>query len=149
MAETALTQSEADGLIAVEKVRADALPYDYPGMGGLIVVRLSSPDRREQFLLDVRRGRIDLTKLTHQNRARQVIVLVRLDLGGPPHRNPDDTEIPCPHLHRYREGYADKWATAVPESEFLDLHDLWRTLEDFMRYCNVTMEPAIGRGLFL
>ncbi|KJU85379.1 prophage protein [Candidatus Magnetobacterium bavaricum] len=38
------------------------------------------------------------------------IILLRLCFGGHPHRNPDDTEISSPHLHRYREGYADKWA---------------------------------------
>jgi hypothetical protein len=32
---------------------------------------------------------------------------MRLDLDGPPHRNPDDQEIPCPHLHIYRAGYGD------------------------------------------
>jgi hypothetical protein len=36
---------------------------------------------------------------------------MRLDLDGPPHRNPDDEEIPWPHLHVYREGYGDKWAS--------------------------------------
>lgn len=48
---------------------------------------------RENFLLDIRRGKIDLLKATNQNRARQTIVLVRLDLGGAPHRNPDGEEI--------------------------------------------------------
>jgi hypothetical protein len=45
------------------------------------------------------------TKATYQNSARQVIILMRLDLDRLPHRNPDDTEVPCPHLHQYREGY--------------------------------------------
>jgi hypothetical protein len=65
-------------------------------------------------MLDLARGQIKLTKATYQNRARQAIVLMRLDLDGPPHRNPDDQEIPCPHLHFYREGYGDKWAIPPP-----------------------------------
>ncbi|HEY7442131.1 MAG TPA: hypothetical protein VH701_06920 [Vicinamibacterales bacterium] len=33
---------------------------------------------------------------------------------GAPHRNPDDEEIPCPHLHLYREGYGDSLGDAAP-----------------------------------
>ena len=83
-----------------------------------------------------------------QNRARQVVVLVRLDLGGAPHRNPDDEEILAPHLHMYREGYGDKWAISVPADRFTATPDLWVTLEDFMRFCNITQPPHIERGLF-
>lgn len=133
----------------MEKVRADQVHYDYPGLGGSIVVPLVSADRTEQFLLDLRRGRIDLAKITHQHRGRQVVVLVRLDLGGPSHRNPDDTEVGCPHLHVYREGYADKWAVAVPSEHFQNLMDLWQTLQDFLRYCHITIQPAVARGLFV
>jgi len=83
-----------------------------------------------------------------QNRGRQVVVLVRLDLGGAPHRNPDDEEIPVPHLHLYREGYGDKWAVPVPADRFSNLADIWVTLEEFMRFCSVTQPPYIERGLF-
>ncbi len=120
-----------------------------PIWGGLISVPLQSPDKREQFILDVQRGRIDLLKVTHQNRARSVVVLVRLDLGGAPHRNPDGQEIPCPHLHLYREGFADKWAMPVPGDRFSDVLDLWRTLQDFMQYCNITKPPYIEKVLFV
>ena len=118
-------------------------------MGGQsLVLPLQSPDRREQFLLDLSRGRIDLLKVKMQNRGRQVVVLVRLDLGGAPHRNPDDEEIQAPHLHIYREGYGDKWAIPVPVDRFHAMDDLWVTLEDFMRFCNITRPPHIERGLF-
>jgi len=148
MAEINLTQAEADALIALEKHRADDNQWDYPGLGGSISVPLVSADRREQFILDISRGRIDLSKGTYQNRSRQVVVLVRLDFGGPPHRNPDGEEIGCPHLHLYREGYGDKWACAVPADRFQNIGDLWRTLDDFMRYCNIVEPPTIQRGLF-
>ena len=82
-----------------------------------------------------------------QNRARHVVVLVRLDLGGPPHRNPDDEEIGTPHLHVYRAGYGDKWAFPVPPDRFRDLTDVPKTLEDFLRYRNVTQPPRINLGL--
>ena len=148
MAELELTQAEANSLLAMEKIRADELPREYPHLGGVLVIPLISRDRAESFLLDLRRGRIDLAKVTHQNRTRQVVILARLDLGGPAHRNPDDAEIACPHLHLYREGFGDKWAFPVPAASFPRLDDLWETMHDFMRFCNVTELPTITRGLF-
>lgn len=82
------------------------------------------------------------------NRARQTIILMRLDLDGPPHRNPDGEEIPCPHLHVYREGDGDKWAVPVPGVRFGDTQDLFSAFEAFMDHCNVTRRPKIDQGLF-
>jgi len=73
---------------------------------------------------------------------------MRLDIGGAPHRNPDGEEIPCPHLHIYREGFGDKWAVLAPEAHYSNLDDLYRTLEDFMRHCNIVEPPKIQPGLF-
>ena len=114
MTEPHLTQAEADALIAMEKRRVDDNRYDFPMGGQSVCVLLQSADRREHFMLDLHRARINLAKVKMQNRARQVVVLVRLDLAGAPHRNPDDTEVPAPHLHLYREGYGHKWAYPVP-----------------------------------
>jgi len=82
-----------------------------------------------------------------QNRARQTIVLARLDFGGQPHRNPNGKEIASPHLHLYREGYGDKWAFPIKAGEFPNIDDAWKTLGDFMRYCNITKPPAIQARL--
>jgi len=149
MAEINITQAEADALIALEKVKGDEAQYLYPGAGGYTSVPLVSVDRTEEFLLDVRRGRIDLSKVIYQNRARQVVILARLDLGGPPHRNPDGVDLPCPHLHLYREGYGDRWAFALSPEKFPNPSDLWRTLEDFLHYCNISDPNVIERGLFV
>lgn len=148
MADINLAQADADALIAMKKLRLDDEHWDYPGLGGTIRIPLASTDRREDFMHDITRGRIDLLKGSYQNRSREVIILVRLDFGGRPHRNPDDEEIPSPHLHVYREGYADKWAVPVPSDKFTNMTDLWETLDDFMRFCNITNPPIIERGLF-
>jgi hypothetical protein len=148
MPEINLTQAEADALIAMEKHRADDEARRYPSLGGSLIVPLVSADKREQFILDVWRGGIGLAKGTYQNRARQVVILLRLDFGGRPHQNPDGTEVPAPHLHVYREDYGDKWATPLPTDRFTDSDNLWRLLEDFMRYCNITRPPIIEKDLF-
>ena len=148
MATLDLTQAEADALFAMPKRRVCDDEVLYPGTGGKVCLPLVSVDGREDFLLDVRRGRIDLRKGTYQTRARQVITLVRMDFGGAAHRNPDNEEIPSPHLHLYREGYGDKWAIPVPVNEFPNLGDIWQTLMDFFGYCNVVEPPNMDRGLF-
>jgi hypothetical protein len=148
MSEFDLSQEQADALIAMAKRRGDEEVHTYPALGGSISLPLVSTDGREDFILDIKRGRIDLLKGTYQNRGRQTLVLVRLDFGGAPHRNPDGEEIPSPHLHVYRETYGDKWAVPVPVEAFPRLVDLSGTLDDFMTYCNVVEQPLIERGLF-
>ncbi|HPL68001.1 MAG TPA: hypothetical protein PLG94_15825 [Smithellaceae bacterium] len=148
MSDIILTQLEADALIEMEKLRVDDSLYDYPSLGGSVTIPLISLDKREKFILDMSRGKIDLLKGTYQNRSRQVIILVRLDFGGRPHRNPDDQEIPSPHLHLYKEKYGDKWAIPVPSHHFPNVSDLWQLLHDFMKFCNITDPPLIKKGLF-
>jgi len=148
MADAVLTQAVADSLIVLKKCRVDAQEGDYPDFGGRITIPLISVDRREQFHLDVWRSKIDLAKGHFQNRGRQVVVLVRLDFGSRPHRNPDDNLVDSPHIHLYREGYGDKWAFPVPGERFQDLSDAGQMLEDFMAYCNIVERPAICRSLF-
>lgn len=104
-----LTQAEADALIGMPKRFADRAPIDFPGPGEKVSFDIISTDMRVRFLTDVNRGRIRLTQCTYQERYRSVEILLRLDLDGPPHENPDGNILPCPHLHVYREGYGDRW----------------------------------------
>jgi hypothetical protein len=143
-----LTQIEADELIAMPKQPTDQNVVQFPSVGERLLIPLISVDRTEDFLLDVTRSRIDLAKITYQNRGRVVVVLMRLDLNGAPHRNPDGVQMPCPHLHIYREGFGDKWAFPLPAGKFANLGDMPQTLSDFMGECNVTAQPAVQTGLF-
>ena len=143
MPEFDLTQAEADHLIGIPKQRVDNRTWSYPSGGGSVSIPLVSEDRREEFRLDLWRSRVNLAKSSHQNRARQIVPLIRLCIGGAPHRNPDGEEVPCPHVHRYREGYADKWAAPVAPGAFQDLDEHMQALHDFMRYCNIVEQPVI------
>jgi hypothetical protein len=148
MADIDIPQAEADVLIAMEKHCTEKSNWPFPEPGARLSIGLTSPDKRENFVLDITRAQLKLTKATYQNRARQAIILMRLDLDGPTHRNPDDQEIPCPHLHVYREGYSDKWAIPAPIDRYPNAEDLPATLDAFMRHCNITVPPQIQRGLF-
>ena len=148
MAEMDLSEGEATRLLGMEKRAVDQTLWAFPDGGGKLTIPLISVDRREHFLLDLTRSQIKLTKATYQHRARVAVVLSRLDIDGAPHRNPDGQEIPCPHLHIYRQGYGVKWAIPAPPDEFPDVSDLFATLNDFMEHCNVTEFPLIQKGLF-
>ncbi|HUT14305.1 MAG TPA: hypothetical protein VMY42_27715 [Thermoguttaceae bacterium] len=142
-----LTQERADELMGLPKQCADRSPIEFPLAGEALLLELRSEDGRESFLLDVnRKGRIKLKKCTYQERYAVVEILLRLDLNGPPHENPDGSEIPTPHLHVYREGFADKWAQSVPP-KFSNTDDLVGTLGDFLRYCGVQEIPEIQSGV--
>jgi hypothetical protein len=138
-----MTQEEADAFIAMEKHRADDTAHAFPSPGERIAVPLVSPDKREQFILDVRRERISIKKATYQNRVRSTVILMRLDLDGPPHRNPDGEEIPCPHLHVYKEGFGVKWAEPAPVDRYGNPTMLFETLLAFMQHCNIVEREEI------
>ncbi len=80
-----------------------------------IAIPLTSVDKRENFRLDVTRAQMKLTKATYQNRARAAIILRRLDLDGPSHRNPDGQEIACPQIYaRAADAVTFSPMTAIP-----------------------------------
>ena len=147
MAELNITQQEADHFINMEKQRTDNTEWQF-APGERLAIPLTSVDKRDSFILDMTRYQIKITKATFQNRALQAVILMRLDIDGPPHRNPDGEEIPCPHLHIYKEGYGDKWAIAAPVERYADCADLFAAFEAFMTHCNVTLQPQFQRGLF-
>jgi len=157
------TQSEADALIALKKKRTSNDTYSFPSSGEILIIPIISIDGRESFLLDInRKGSIKLTRCTYQERYRGIIILVRLDIDGQPHTNPEVDVVPlpylnqyngqtvqCPHLHLYVEGYIDKCAIPAPTDKFPDTTDLYKTLENFFRYCNIIEPPKIQNGLFI
>ena len=156
-----LSQSEADLLMTIEKKRTSTENYNFPMAGESLTISIASLDETETFLLDVTRGRIRLSKYTYQERHQGIIVLVRLDLDGPPHTNPEVPEVtmpylaeyngaslPCPHLHLYVEDFMDKWAIPAPHNDFSDTNDLYTTLDDFFKYCYIVEPPNIQKGLF-
>ena len=136
-----LTQTEANTLIAMRKsfVKPSTISV-VPGAKQSH--ELVGQDPKERFLLDIWRGTLKLTKLKCQNRGRVVIVLVRLDLNGSPHTNPDGQRVPDTHLHIYREGFEDRWAYPVDPAEFSNVSNMRQALLDFCRRCNIDLPPA-------
>ena len=141
------THAEADILLAMEKRRLNDDRHPFGSVR--LEIPLTSADQREYFLLDIGRGRINLLRGKYQTRAKQTVVLARIDFGGAPHRNPDGVEVASPHLHVFREGFGDKWAQSLPSDAFSNGSDPWTLMEDFLRFCNVTLAPEFDRELFV
>ncbi len=113
---------------------------------------LLSTDRREEFLFDFERGNRNRARLKYQVRGRKIIVLARLDLNGPAHRNPPDApykpgvRLLCPHFHKYLEDFEDRVAYEIADVPGLSLRDTSNAvfcLEDFLNYCAVEAVPNI------
>ncbi len=131
-----LTQKEAEFLIAMRKkfLNRDRIilnePFDFS-------VELVSEDREERFKLDLRQGNLQLKKIRYQNRYDETIPLVRFESRGI-HKNPPELGgdiIRGPHLHIYKEKYADK--VAIPAPEFDNPEDVLSSLKKFCEVCNI------------
>ncbi|WNY23737.1 hypothetical protein MmiHf6_10520 [Methanimicrococcus hongohii] len=140
-----LTNEEAKNYCRMEKKYLGNNMFYMPGE---VHIPLHSVDRECEFILTVRINRVELTKASFQNRVRKSVVLLRIDLGGRMHRNPNHEDVPCPHIHIYKDGYDARWAYPLP-SEFSDPSDAFKTLQEFMDYCNITLKPPIQKGLEL
>lgn len=144
MATGNLAQHVADALFKMEKHRESDNVIPFVRLGQSESIKLVSADESEDFLLDLHRGRQSYVQISMQNRARKEVVLVRLDINGPPHRNPKSRVfLRGLHLHVYREGLGDSWAEPVPAEFFSDLNNELTTLREFMSYCNITKPPNI------
>lgn len=141
-----LTQTEANSLISMGKSFVDtATIVLLPGIDD--TRELIGDDKHERFLLDLWRGTLRLSKYKYQNRARTAIVLVRLDIDGSPHTNPDGQQIGGTHIHLYREGYEDRWAFPLDQEVFKDVRNPTGLLEDFCGYCSIRGLPPIQEEL--
>lgn len=131
-----LTQQEAETLIeTLKSIKDTNTTFAFPIPGDYKKLELSSMDGKYTFIVDVnRKGSINLSKkCTYQGRYQKDTILLRLDIGGPDHTNPDGETICGSHLHVYKEGFGDKVAIALPP-EITGSDDLFQTLIDFLIY---------------
>lgn len=141
-----LTQAEADTLIAMQKTFSGSATISLHA-GADQTHELIGADKKEKFLLDLSRGTIRLSKVKLQTRARTAIVLVRLDVDGSPHTNPDGSSIGRTHIHLYREGFDDKWAYQIDPTLFASPENIEETFKSFCGYCNITGVPIFQEDL--
>lgn len=151
-----LTQDEADSLLQMPKLFVDVSPIEFTLTQPMDYERiLRSTDRREEFHLNVERGRRNRIRLKYQTRARRVIVLARLEMNGRRHKNPPESIykpgewITGNHLHLYRDGFEDRVAYELADAPGWTgpLTDGISAFEQFLRFCGVAEWPPIQTAL--
>ena len=135
-----MTQTEAQSLIQVLKKLLQHGSIILPQIGNQTTLELRSvfSDKDRFTVIFNRRGKIRNDKYTLLLRYGKDKGLIRIDVGGPVHTNPDGTIIPCPHIHLQQKntGAWDAWATDIP-AVFGDVTDRLETFRAFLQYCNV------------
>lgn len=143
-----LKQDVVDKLLAVAKNLAEMNNIPFPSLGSALMLDAVDFEEREAFKVDAnRKGKKKIEKCTYQLRYEQTEILLRLDIAGPPHDNPDGETVHCPHLHIYREGCGTGWAIPIPPDDFPTPADIVDTLRDFLRYCKIAEIPSIQRPI--
>lgn len=140
-----LTNEEFERLLSENKVFEDQSSICIPGKGGKIKRELKSRFTDNKFILNIERGRIDLSKVKYQTRhIEKNCVLLRIDTKGPRHQNPDGEFIECPHIHIYKDGWGDKWAKPLDPNIFKNTTNLDELLRDLLLFFNVNNIPNIS-----
>lgn len=124
-----MTNLEYDALLNLQKVFVDK-KIVLPQEGTRKTFKLNSIDTKDQFFFDINRsGSISLSKVTMQTRYKPTrLPLIRLDIGGPPHTNPDGVKLSRRHVHIYR-GNDDEFSENLPWA--IELEDF---IKEFDKY---------------
>lgn len=149
-----MTREKAQELIQILKQLLKTGIYELPKSGDMDKLVLKSlQSSNDQFSVYInRKGAVDPKKYTLLLHFTEEDLL-RIDVHGTAHHNPDGSIVPCPHIHmRIKdEGRWDKYAFDLP-AIFGNAEDCAETLRDFLQYCNTNNISEIRiceqRGLF-
>lgn len=141
-----MTHEEAQGFIQVLKLIIQKGVFALPQAGERNTLDLRSvfSDKDRFFVIYNRYSRIRKDKYTLLLRYGKDQCLLRIDVGGPPHTNPDGTIVKYPHIHIQQKdnGKWDAWAFELP-AIFGHVEDRLQTFMDFLEYCNVNNISSI------
>lgn len=149
--------SEYLSIIQKEKEFLDK-NIEFPLNDSFSVLKLKDEDNNE-YIFDINRKGVRLTRCTYQERHNVSIVLLRLDLDSKPHRNPDGEKIEEHHIHVYTDDYGDSYAFTLDNpilnkiNPNFDLNKfsiceksrdkLYMYFEAFSEFCNIKNIPNV------
>ncbi|WP_332238926.1 DUF6978 family protein [Sporolactobacillus sp. KGMB 08714] len=135
-----LTEKEAQELIrALKYFHRKMQNYILPDPGKRDQLDLISDDGKNEFKVDLNQGKIE-PKFTFQLRLNHAnLILVRVDVGGPTHENPDHKKVQGPHIHIYKQykSREDRWAYPLPKNLFVLSDDYVLTFINFLEFVHV------------
>lgn len=140
-----MTTKEAEDLIKMLKELV-AKKVEIPQMGYDKEYEIKGIDNpRFKFIFVInRKTQISEYKCTYTVRDRNTNTnLLRLDIGCPPHKNPDGTKIIGPHLHIYQEEY--NHSNNLPYAIEFDINNpsLIKNCVAFLKKFHVIKHPTI------
>jgi hypothetical protein len=143
-----ITQSEYDFLMGQKKVFDDSsLPIEFGPAPIHWTRQVNSLSSKDIFLIDFRRGSIEISKYTVNKRYRQTIIMLRYDNGGR-HTNPDGTKFEGAHVHLYKEGFDDKFAYPISTVGIEETDSIETVFTKIMYFCNISKFPTIEIPMF-
>ena len=129
-----LTQSEIADLLQMDK-RLKQRTIAFPGGGDKEQYKLYLNKISDTMTLHIIAGKKNKLKYTFAE-VYDNIPLLRVDLHGQVHWNPDGKSVPTPHIHIYQEEYEDKIAYPLP-SQFAKTDDPIELFIDYLKYSHV------------
>jgi hypothetical protein len=146
-----LSERELEEIIELVKILKSKDNINFPEKGGVLEIPATDAETKHlEFKFNVHRKSKRDTYGTYQF-FKGNTALVRIDLDGQTHTNPDGHKLNEPHIHIYSEGYALKWAYPLGDHIPTNTYDLAQVLADFLEYTHVINRPPIvtyGGGLF-
>lgn len=100
-----------------------------PGMNEEICIPVGAINSKETFSLDIcRKNTIVLSRKKLQERLiPNNDLMIRLEIDGRPHINPDGKKLSRNHMHIFKEGYGMSWAYELNEIDAI----LFKNSNDF------------------
>ena len=133
-----MTREQTQELIHVMKKLLLTGTYYFPTTGQMNSIPLQSlQSPKDKFTVYVNRKSTIVPGKYSTNLHYPQEDLLRIDVNGPVHVNPDGTKVPCPHIHiRTKDtGKWDVWAYDIPAG-FGNTEDYINTVKDFLQYCH-------------
>lgn len=92
-----------------------------------------------KYLLTIKRGNIEKDRFSISIILDTYHTLVRIDINGGTHDNPDGTIAPKSHIHIYNDKYdkKDRFAYEINLKDFPDIYNLYNVYMSFLEYNNI------------
>ena len=118
---------------------------DLPKAGEKRKVDVLSRTTNDCFVIDIdRRSSITLNRQKIQERHINTQErLIRLEIDGRPHTNPDGTLLSGNHIHIYKEGHGLSYAFELSDFEnglFANIISFYDLFCSFCKYCNIGLQ---------
>ena len=115
-----------------EKVITDD-NISFPSSGDSQAINVEGKVSNQQFILDINRKSLLVSRITYQNRIPQSLILLRLDIDTKPHRNPNGEIINGTHLHIFdKNNNSVSWAFELTDSR-LNTYFKYFNFEQFLK----------------